>query len=140
MPGEDPFEIAKRLDRYGTGKGTKPPRQEKADPVANKPFTKRKSRSSGTLLVVMLLVLAVVAWLVSRRSDSPLDGLLPTRPDRTAKPAEFRPQPPQTIPALDGQGEVPAFTVQVPGETPPAATPASVAPSQQVQQGGAATD
>ena len=125
MPGEDPFEIAKRLDRYGAGKGTKPPRQEKTDPVVSTSFTKRKSRSSGTLLAVILVVLAVAVWLASRRTGSPPDGRIPTRTDRTANPADFRSQPPQTIPALNGQGEVPAFTVQVPGDAPPATTQGS---------------
>lgn len=124
MPGEDPFEIAKRLDQQGTGKGIKPPRPAKPDPVAAAPFTKRKSRPFGGLLLLALVLLVMAAWLYVQRNAHVLDRLTGKSPDRQVRPAEFQAQPPRTIPSLDGPGEVPAFTVQVPSGTA-SATPVS---------------
>jgi len=123
MPGEDPFEIAKRLDLHGAGKGPRPPRPDKPVPVAAAPFIKRRSRPFGGLLFLVLVALAVAVWLFFQRNAHLPDSLGGKSPDRQTQPAEFRAQPPKTIPSLNGPGEVPAFTVQIPGDPSSAQTP-----------------
>jgi len=123
MPAEkDPFEIARRLDQFGAGK--RPPRPEVASaPVIPPPAKKRKARSV-TKTIALILILALSGWFVFKSVNRPS-----LRPASHSRQAAVMPvaSPPKTIPALDGKGEVPAFTVQVPGRAAASASPKSEA-------------
>jgi len=111
MPAEkDPFEIAKRLDQFGAGK--RPPRPEVAMTAAIPLAAKKRKAHSSAKMIALLVLLALAGWLVCKSLNRPLP-----RPASQAREAAARPvtAPPKSIPALDGNGEVPAFTVQVPG-------------------------
>lgn len=122
MPDEDPFEIAKRLDQYGAGNGPKPPRPPK--PVAAPAKKPRRGLSQSTKLFLALILLAGVAWWLHGHgyirlpiAKTPPSNQTSSSPQNAQNP-QFTADPPKTIPSINGDGEVPAFTVQTPSPTP----------------------
>jgi len=115
-PDDNSFEIARRLDEYGAGKSPQRPPRDRA-PTEEKPI--RKARRSGSrrirgILWLLAIGLAVYWWFSIRTESTPSGS-----PQGHLQSQIPRSKPPQTIPARDGEGTVPAFTVQILGQSTP---------------------
>jgi len=133
MSGEDPFEIARRLDQHGAGKRARSPKPE--EPVIKKApaFTKKKSRPWGFILLLFFVV-GATGWFAFLQGGEGLLGIFKPQPDRklggsASQTVPLKADPPKTIPSIHGSGEVPAFTVQIPAtNAPPEPSPSAYPP------------
>ncbi|MFZ4681367.1 MAG: hypothetical protein ACOYMS_02595 [Terrimicrobiaceae bacterium] len=123
---EDPFEIAKRLDEFGAGRGPRPAKAEIQPKSGPKNIVKRKQGLSTWTVLVLIVLVAILGWLLFQRGGADFGFLRPpTNPPPKQSTVPLQSNPPKTIPAADGNGEVPAFTVQTPGPNTPAARDSS---------------
>ncbi len=121
MPDKDPFEIARRLDEFGAGKGPRPAKSPEPAKDSSPRIVKKKARPTA-LIVLLILGMAAAGWVVFQRFPGAAKSFFPRSPHQTTKPSTvpLKADPPKMIPSFDGKGEIPAFTVQVPGtNTPP---------------------
>ena len=112
---DDPFEIARRLDEFGAGRGPRPPKSEPPRKPNPAKIIKKRAGLSGRTLLLLVLLAAIVGWLALQYRGGGLGFFSqPANPSPKPSTVPMQSEPPKMIPSFDGQGEVPAFTVQVP--------------------------
>jgi hypothetical protein len=127
MPEDNSFEIARRLDEFGAGKG-KGLRPARKTPEPEKPTKETRRRGARWRYWILALIICGIALWWWSSSYSPGRNSGPGQ--STLRQNEVRSEnPTQTIPAIEGDGQVPAFTVQVPSQTQKSSKPKHPTPA-----------